>query len=587
MADEEVEPYAIPSDEQLCSYYLVISKIIAILDSCVPKHLAGSGGCLLDVLHDPETRTIYICYGDGVSKQEESPLEDPEDKEEQWLHDEDDVDDEEELCEEVDQRVAEEVMEEILDGKLGTLPVEDDDLLNLESPEATGDAVESIITEVVSPDDDESEEAMITEEIIEESPESTLIANPPKYKCQYVGCPKTFQFAKQYARHQEKVHPWLIESKIDLQCKYFSCEVRSDDIQQLHIHHTHHRTKEKSPKPHKSIDRTPKPIRGRCCEYCDTILEPNVHNYSQHCLTEHDRTPYTCPLCDGALFPLQSHLAKHLRMLHSPEQLEHLLSEQLWRKFTIDDQQLAECRFCYRVISDRTCTLHAMRHRKELQQTCDHCGEAHPPAYCTLQKPVHGSSWAKKRCPECHRSVSTKSFKEHLATHTPERNFPCTVCKKTFKVRRNATRHIQNHINANNRKRRCYDCGHVCENDTILVEHYRAEHPELWPYRCPICDAGFHEKQLLAEHCHAHTDAERQMVAVKNPVVSYTVEDARVYECTLCRRVFTTKRATVAHTIVHTDRPLMCGLCSASFRTPNELTDHRKDMHQCYSDRER
>ncbi|XP_035779114.1 zinc finger protein 320-like [Anopheles albimanus] len=575
--DEAVELFPIPSDEQLCSYHLVISKVIAILDSCVPKAIAGSGGCLLDVLHEPETCTIRICYGDGISKQEESPLEDAEDKEEQWLHGDDD---EEELCEEVDEKVAEEVMEEILDGKLRMSPVEnDDELLRLGSPKATDDGIETVMT-------DETEEVMITEEIIEESAEPTLIVGPPKYKCQYVGCPHTFQLAKQYASHQEKVHPWLIESKVELQCKYFSCEVRSDNIRQLHIHHAQHRTRKKSPKPQKSNDKTPKPIRGRCCEYCDIILEPNVHNYSQHCLMEHDRTPYNCPLCDS-LFPLQSHLGQHLRMLHSPEQLEHLLSEQLWRRFTIDDQQLAECRFCYRVVCDRTCTLHAMRHRKELQQSCDRCGEAHPPAYCTLPKPVYGSSWAKKRCPECHRSLSTKNFKEHMATHTPERNFPCTVCKKTFKVRRNATRHIQNHINASNRKRRCYDCGHVCESDAILVDHYRAEHPELRPYRCPICEAGFHEKQLLAEHCHAHTDEERQMVAVKNPVVSYTVEDARVYECTLCRRVFTTKRATVAHTIVHTDRPHICALCSASFRTSSELTDHMKDMHQCYIERER
>uniref|UniRef100_A0A182JFI3 C2H2-type domain-containing protein n=1 Tax=Anopheles atroparvus TaxID=41427 RepID=A0A182JFI3_ANOAO len=324
-----------------------------------------------------------------------------------------------------------------------------------------------------------------------------------------------------------------------------------------------------------------RPVRVRKCEFCETVLDCRVNVYSQHCLEEHDRSPYACPLCK-APFHLQSHLNEHVKTEHSLEEVESFIAQDLWREFTVKEGvRMAECRFCYRIISSQASrSNHAEQHRKEIWRFCSQCGGKHSEAFCSHPKPKYDARLEKLHCTQCDRWMSKKSFREHLVTHTKDRNFPCTVCKKTFKVQRTATRHIQNHINASNRRRRCYDCAAVLADEAEIPEHYRLEHPLLAPYRCPICGAGFHEKGLLADHCHTHSDDARRMVSIEAPLTSYQIGSARVFECTLCRRSFSTKRSTVAHLIVHTDRPFVCPQCNLSFRIEAMLAMHMVDVHQ-------
>ncbi|XP_058056761.1 zinc finger protein 59-like [Anopheles bellator] len=527
---------------QYCDkYYLLISKIVSILDSFVPKEIAGAGGCNLAVTHDAESRSVHIIYGDVIEFEVESVPEC----------------DEDEHCDEVAQ--MDDVMEEML--------------------------VETIAED--SPPLGCSDEVLIqikAEEVLSTARNADVEIKPlgeaadPKYQCQFVNCPKTFRLAKEYAAHQDSTHPWQIDGEVKVRCKFLSCDARFSSIPQLQAHHVGHRLRKREPKKRSSRKGPEISIRGRCCEHCHVVLKPHVNVYSQHCLEEHDCTPYTCPLCNEP-FHLQSHLGDHLKSVHSSEELDHLLTHNLWREFTIVEQRLAECRFCYRVFTVHSLSAHVHHHRRELQQCCPRCGGAHFASFCNLPKPQRAKSWEKLRCSECGCWFSKKNFKEHMATHTHERNFPCTVCKKTFKVRRTATRHIQSHVNAANRKRLCYDCDTVLENEVQIVDHYQAEHPTLQPYRCPICCEGFFKKSLLVDHCHAHTDGERRAVSVKEPMAAYTIGKAQVFECTLCRRSFSTKRCTIAHLIVHTDRPHVCRVCNISFRLQTNLDDHMKDMH--------
>ncbi|XP_052864232.1 zinc finger protein 84-like [Anopheles cruzii] len=508
---------------------------------------SSSAKFIKELSSDLKLVTVHIIYGDVIELAVSSAESGPEC-------------DEDEHCDEVDQNVAYEVMEEIL---VETI-TEDS------SPVAHSGDILIQITE---------EEELSTARNVDVEIKPTNEVTDPKYRCQFVNCPKTFRLAKEYVAHQDSTHPWQIDGEVKVRCKFLSCDARFNSIPQLQAHHTGHRLTERAPKKRSTRKGREISIRGRCCEHCQAVLKPHVNVYSQHCLEEHDCTPYTCPLCNEP-FHLQSHLGDHLKSAHSLEALERLLAHSLWREFTIDEQRLAECRFCYRVFTVQSLSVHVHRHRRELQQCCPRCGGAHFVACCDLPKPKRAKSWEKLHCNECDRWFSKKNFKEHMVTHTHERNFPCTVCKKTFKVRRTASRHIQSHVNAANSKRSCYDCDTVVDSEAHIVDHYQAEHPTLQPYRCPICGKGFFQKSLLADHCHAHTDGERRAVSVKEPVATYTLGKAQVFECTLCRRSFSTKRCTIAHLIVHTDRPHVCRVCNLSFRLQATLDDHMKDVHQ-------
>jgi len=52
------------------------------------------------------------------------------------------------------------------------------------------------------------------------------------------------------------------------------------------------------------------------------------------------------------------------------------------------------------------------------------------------------------------------------------------------------------------------------------------------------------------------------------------------YRCTLCPRVYTTRRGLRTHLKYHsTDRPHTCPTCKASFKVRSKLADHIKLVH--------
>ncbi|XP_053672102.1 zinc finger protein 528-like [Anopheles nili] len=321
----------------------------------------------------------------------------------------------------------------------------------------------------------------------------------------------------------------------------------------------------------------------RKCEFCETVLNTRLVNaYSQHCLEEHDRSLFTCPQC-GDVFHLQTHFKEHLIADHSLDEVNEFVTQNLWREFVHNGELMAECRYCYLVFrTQNSCTRHEKLHLKELQQRCyqddglsSKVSYGHPKPRC----PPNMENYTRY-CNICYRIVSKRNFREHMASHNSVREHSCPVCKKTFKVRRTATRHIQTHVNASNLKRKCYECDAVLSSESDIPDHYSSEHPTICPYRCPICGDGFMDKLPLKRHCHTHTDADRLEVSLKQPLISYKIDHACIYECTACYRSFNTKRATIAHWIVHTDRPYKCPQCHATFRIEDKLEQHTMDAHQ-------
>ncbi|XP_065085835.1 RB-associated KRAB zinc finger protein-like [Ochlerotatus camptorhynchus] len=427
-----------------------------------------------------------------------------------------------------------------------------------------------------------------------------------RYKCQFLQCSKKFMFAKDYDEHLRRDHPGVVSAPILLQCKHIDCTVTFDDTYKLHVHHKKHKMspsrkvsltcsacqikfsskaalrRHAKEHPKDTLVKSIKQNFKRKCQFCDEILDPKINVYNIHCLEKHGHAPYNCFICGKEYF-LLTHLSEHVKAGHNVESVQNFISQSLWRSFSIDDDDVMvnECRMCFRLFASPKAELqHQENHLKELSITCAICGGKHYESQCSEPRPKFTSVYEKVQCGQCQRWMSKKNIKEHMATHTSERNYPCTVCKKTFKVQRTAHRHIQNHINADNRLRKCYDCEEEYIDEDFLEQHYKQAHPDKQPFNCLICRQGFYRKALLGDHSHTHSDEERRRVSVKNPVEHYQIGNARVYECTLCRRSFSAKRTTVAHFIVHTDRPFVCEHCKMSFRVKTALEDHLLDVHK-------
>ncbi|XP_055598496.1 zinc finger protein 197-like [Uranotaenia lowii] len=318
----------------------------------------------------------------------------------------------------------------------------------------------------------------------------------------------------------------------------------------------------------------------RQCEFCPEKFEWKINAYNLHCQKVHNRTAYKCFICNKA-FHLVSHLGEHIRSGHEENIVKQKIEESLWRTFVIEKNSIGECRICFRLLATKNSQMkHQAKHIKELSLTCSSCGGKHYHSLCCEPRAPYPSVYEKVECDICHQFVSKKNFREHQVTHKGQRDYPCTFCNKLFKVQRTARRHIQNHINAQNKRRKCYDCSAVFDDESQIPPHYKELHPAKHPYSCPICrTAGFYTRTELEDHCHKHTGLERSQVAAKKPVEQYKVDNAQVYECTLCRRSFSAKRTVVAHFLMHTDRPHVCAHCQASFRAKAALSDHMLDVH--------
>uniref|UniRef100_A0A8D8FGN2 Zinc finger protein 26 n=1 Tax=Culex pipiens TaxID=7175 RepID=A0A8D8FGN2_CULPI len=564
-------------------YYDVISRLVDVLDSCtvVPEAVT--------VVHQPDLQQVLVCYGGGEGDDADEIIEECPPEEilalEQGV--EDDGDDE--------MIVFEETEEEEAGEEVGFEEVEADlqDLVEEEPIETDEEVIEFEV-------DQFEEESAVSEyfvEYLQDETRSELAEGSEKgeekgkdeerFKCQFVACDKRFMEYQELQSHLKKEHTGDATCS-QLQCKYGDCSATFDENGKLYAHLKTHGSvfelKDESKKHKKAyrpstVKSSSKPVVARRkCEFCKESFDTKINVYNLHCLEAHGRPLYNCFVC-AKTFYLLAHLNEHIKSGHDAATAKSFIMQSLWRTFQEDNATINECRMCFRLFSSpRAETQHQEFHLKELSLTCTTCGGKHYTSQCNEPRPKFGTVYEKVQCPQCERWMSKKNIKEHIATHANERNFPCTVCKKTFKVQRTAHRHIQNHINAQNKQRKCYDCEQVFSDEDELPTHYQTSHPGKHPYNCPICGQGFYQKAQLADHVHTHSDEDR--ISVKNPVEHYQVGNARVYECTLCRRGFSAKRTVVAHFIVHTDRPFVCELCGASFRAKAVLEEHVLDVHK-------
>ena len=148
--------------------------------------------------------------------------------------------------------------------------------------------------------------------------------------------------------------------------------------------------------------------------------------------------------------------------------------------------------------------------RPTMQQVNAHHLEKHKPQIC----PVCGHTFALASSlirhtydhEEKHYKYETCNYSAHFESelnshkivHRKQPSFQCMAknCGKWFRRKWELTMHVKKHTGAT---LKCDDCDYTTNLDKHLKEH-RCKHSDDCPYRCNICNKGFHYHSGLKRH---------------------------------------------------------------------------------------
>lgn len=165
------------------------------------------------------------------------------------------------------------------------------------------------------------------------------------------------------------------------------------------------------------------------CEICGKNLKSKYSRYL-HVATVHEKKPtVNCYKCDAAFL---SHALrnKHLIEVHG-------------------DKRTFPCKLCDKVYNRRKTLMEHNRriHLKVYRHQCDLCDQ---------------------------RFYLPSRLKEHMATHTGERNFRCEFCDKGYPRLKSLQEHLRSHTN--DRRYKCDICNSTFTQNASLKNHLKSHH---------------------------------------------------------------------------------------------------------------
>lgn len=138
------------------------------------------------------------------------------------------------------------------------------------------------------------------------------------------------------------------------------------------------------------------------------------------------------------------------------------------------------------------------------------------------------------------------------------RKFNCILCKKLFHTQGNLNKHImEDHPTVR------FTCAYCNKEFKTANGHYKHEKSHgLFLHKCPYqtCNKSFQFPSGLKTHIKVHTGR-------------------NLYKCLHCDKQYTTNRAMKAHAQKHNAEWLPCPQCPISFKTQQELNQHKKGRH--------
>ncbi|XP_054750672.2 gastrula zinc finger protein XlCGF57.1-like [Lytechinus pictus] len=287
-----------------------------------------------------------------------------------------------------------------------------------------------------------------------------------------------------------------------------------------------------------------------------------------HAFMSMEPSGYTCIQCGHVVH--RSQLAKHIRM-HTAD-----------RPF--------KCEVCKRAFRQKSnLIVHMRMHTGELPFKCDFCDKAFRQKSILVTHVRTHTREMPYKCHLCPKAFTQKSnLVEHIRVHTGEKPYRCPECEKAFAQKSNLVVHIRSHTGEAPFK--CGACGKSFRQKSILTTHMRTHTGEL-PFKCRQCERAFAQKSNLVEHERQHT-GERPFVCQECDKAFIRHQDLlqhmrqhtgrKPYDCGECGKMFSRKKHAEKHVRSHIKHRFNCGVCGQGFMDENLMVIHLTTHCHCH-----
>lgn len=329
-------------------------------------------------------------------------------------------------------------------------------------------------------------------------------------------CSETFMLEYKYTEHL-KVHP--------LECKMCGKLFYRRQNMQLHM------------KRHLGI----KPYK---CETCDKRFLTK-QKLDEHVNTHTGNSPIKCGSCDET-FRRYSNLVQHRNRYH----------------LKIKKKQKDFLCFCGEFFhSKKKLAWHKETH-DPIPKACTKCSEKfiHMSSLTRHIRQMH-NDWLtlddaeNAECPICKKVYLRSSLDTHIKSHSGNRPFTCTICKREFTTQWNLKLHRWTHEARTNKPFKCDQCQGAFIRQSDFVAHMNS-HKSIRPYTCNYCGAKFIRKYNCQRHVKEH-------------------ENEKTFTCTVCGKSFHRSYYLKDHMRMHSGlRPYTCHVCGKTSTTKSNHNKH-------------
>lgn len=240
----------------------------------------------------------------------------------------------------------------------------------------------------------------------------------------------------------------------------------------------------------------------RKCRFCN-VFEVRELLPEHEAIYHPEQDPYSCALCSTKC-DSQELLKRHANACHSPNEFKSL-GPCAYKTIQVEGAEYYECRIClidYIYRSDMVKHIRLDHSNKVRSTTCTICGRIFRREQTLL-------THLKKM--ECQPGQNLPLVKK-----------PCLICKKWLLK--------QDH-----------------------EEHFKQEHPGLFPVECVLCGQCYNRQDELQQHVEqGHSSEERgSFISLQRGFQVYNDGKYQYFECRLCGAEFTHKETCEEHLQTH------------------------------------
>lgn len=191
-------------------------------------------------------------------------------------------------------------------------------------------------------------------------------------------------------------------------------------------------------------------------------------------------------------------------------------------------------------------------------------------------------------CKYCEKTFRLRyELQRHMQQHLPmakRKLFPCASCDKKFTTNASAQSHAQYMHQDRPRPVICEQCGVAVTSVSALKEHMLI-HTDYAPYECDVCKKCFKSENRLKRHKETHDPhkyicPECGMQLNSRPTLNrhrLVHTDHMQHKCDYCGKEFKRAKALKNHLVLHTGlKPYSCDFCDRTFANGSNCRTHKK-----------